>query len=60
MVVADAVERRFFNLVDGVMQSSDNPNPVMYPLNCVALLWWEPFTHNTSTINCNMIVMIIL
>jgi len=31
------VERRFFNLVDGVMQSRDNPNPVTYPLKCVAL-----------------------
>ena len=35
--MADAVQRRFFNLVDGVMQSRDNPNPVMYSLKCVAL-----------------------
>ena len=32
-MVSDAVQRRFFNLVDGVMQSRDNPNPVTYPLN---------------------------
>ena len=37
MVVSDAVQRRFFDLVDGVMQGRDNPNPVTYPLNCVAL-----------------------
>jgi hypothetical protein len=48
MVVSDAVQRRFFNLVNGVMQSSNKPNPVTYPLNCVALSWWEPFSHHTS------------
>jgi len=37
VVVSDAVEWRFFNRVDGVMQSRDNPNPVMYPLIWVAL-----------------------
>jgi len=26
------VERRLFNLVDGVMQSHDDSNPVTYPL----------------------------
>jgi len=34
--------------VDGVMQSRDNPNPVTYPLNCVDLWWWEPFSHHTE------------
>jgi hypothetical protein len=37
VVVTDAVQRRLFNLVDGVMQSRHNPNPVTYPLQCVAL-----------------------
>jgi len=34
--------------VDGVKQSRDNPNPVTYPLNCVALSWWEPFSKHTE------------
>jgi hypothetical protein len=50
IVVSDAVERRFFNLVDGMMQSRDNPNPVTCPLNCVALEWWEPFSHHNGVV----------
>jgi len=49
VVVSDAVEQRLFKLVDGVMQSRDNPNPVTYPLKCVALQWWEPFSHHNSS-----------
>jgi hypothetical protein len=37
IVVSDAVQGRLFNLVDGVIQSRDNPNSVTYPLNCVDL-----------------------
>ena len=46
--MSDAVQQRFFNLVDGVMQSRDNPNSVTYPPKCVALSWWEPFSHHNA------------
>jgi hypothetical protein len=47
-VVSDAIQRRFFNLVHGVMLSHDNPNPVTYPLKRVALYWWEPFSNHNA------------
>jgi len=37
VVVSDGVQRRFYNLVDRVMQSRDNHNPVTCPLNRMAL-----------------------
>jgi len=51
MVVTDAVQSRFFNLVDGAMQSRNNPNPVTHPLKCVALYWREPFSHHNGNGN---------
>jgi len=35
--VSDAIPQWFFNLVNSMMQSHDNPNPVTFPLNCLAL-----------------------
>ena len=37
IVVLDAVQQWLFNLVDGMMQSRDNPNPVTYPLKYMVL-----------------------
>jgi len=35
-MVSDAVQRRLFNIVDGVIVSRANPNQVTCPLKCVA------------------------
>ena len=48
IVVSDAVQRRWFNLVDGVMHSCDNPNPLTYPLNGVDFWLSEPCSYHTT------------
>jgi hypothetical protein len=37
VVVSDPVQQMIFNIVNGVMQNRNNPNPVTYSLKSLAL-----------------------